>query len=894
MAFERGVSGKRQPSSIQEKTSTPQKTSTVKTRILSPQQQHQLQQQGAYPEKPTVQQPTEPEPVPVIKPLPTQFDIMIQNAQEKQYQSSIQKQEQPIQRNQLAVQTFLRQMDTNKQFYHTKAVLRHRSQNIDSTGQYLLTYDIGDKKIQKVITGAELQSRYAAYQNRNISDIKEYNISSRESIKAITSAPSGTLFYKTEEGYIGATPEAQSQLGFYKSKGYVPPEGDVGFYSKPPRPSDVLFQIKGERSARIIVGSQAMFSYGLPFLTAGVEQAVTGNKAIERQWQEYAYSGLKSLPGRGESTQSALWRQLTSPEIITDVYIPLAFLGIGAAVKPVSSALSGSRIINYLSANKTILGKTVTVGTGLKIGLVGSGVGIAGIQIAMHPEQTSSIVGRMGGQLVLGGAAYKLGTGLKLGYNPASNWDNTYYGEYVKNVSRQEALSSARYYEWAQAGRISNTAIIAPVYQRIPYVPKHPQIMHETARIFGGTTGEPTQSFILKRPTASNRRWGYEIVTPSVEKNVSLSYGKMKTENYTREMSGVGYIKEIPSSGDVNIYKTLSKQFGGETRQGYLIEHTKPLSGATPGRFGLMEGDNGRWINNIKLKVGEKEIFTSIKTKTPVETTYLISKTYGRDIDVFNLGKFYRKMPHSKEYYGSSMGLDTTGITVESKTTEIILPGGISSPSKTEMFSSMQKLGGFSKQFGPRSISLSQIEEMEYGIQSSSRWKGVAPNMGMQRTAIEYQQQTRTQGIMQMPMINVRSLEHQVLNQRRIELSLPKSISMVRQDVRSRQTTRQKTQQASMQQSMQRSLQRTDTSLMSIPGVVPVNPQIFNRPVLPSGGYPRDIIRQDITEIPPPVIPFPGLYGGGLRGGPSDNWWERYFRKRTFNIGLPLLKIRRR
>lgn len=303
------------------------------------------------------------------------------------------------------------------EYIQQRQVIAGQKGRIIPEGLYVMQEEGPSWSKGQILTGSQVITQYENIQDINKKGSLDYLKGTGRIIKQVEGLPSGTLFYPEEKGLVVALPESQSMLSFYKSKGYVSPGGDIGFYKNPPQPSAVLSQIKGTPASKIIIGSESVMNLGFPFLYAGVAQGLTGQPAIERQYQEYAFRGVQSLPGQEESIPGNLLKNLTSQEVVFDVYLPVAMLGVGAAMKPllspaisrVSNRLAGintAKMIGGKYVKMSALGVAKVVGVGAMASLPVFVVGSTAVQ---NPEALPSVLGHLTSQVVVAGASFKLG-----------------------------------------------------------------------------------------------------------------------------------------------------------------------------------------------------------------------------------------------------------------------------------------------------------------------------------------------------------------------------------------------------------------------------------------------------------------------------------------------------
>jgi len=641
--------------------------------------------------------PSEPEPVVVQSPL-TRPQVTGQAAKNWMF-------------------TLKRSIQTRQRVAGQKSRIQPEEQYVMQTEGTLDTGPIRGWSKGQVFTGMQVLGFYDQIQQKNKLSTAGYLKGTSQLITQVKGLPSGSLFYPEDQGFVVATPAAQDVLGFYKSKGYDPLGGDIGFYKsfqegqKPVQPYDVLKQTRGESTAKLLLGTYAaspLGGYGIPFLFAGVGEALGFKGSITQTREQYATSVLQFKQSKGEKTEDYLYRTAISPDVIFGIYVPVITFGVGSAIgyfaEPIAESVA-ARYVSYLGTKKvlSIAGKSLTVGTAVKVGVtVGIG-GYTGFQIYQQPEQTPMILGRLTAVL---GTSYVAGVsgvsfGRSLSYKPGMNFSGTAYESYVSDVSRRPAVLESQYrsYEFGSPSTHYQTTI-TPFYERIPYVPITPTKLHFTERIFSPTDGEAYQSFILQRPTVSKRTMSYSIPHQTGEEGTFFSYGKQMTkQGYVKDISEFSYSKLYASSGDIDIYKTWN--FGKNGYHGTSVNK-------------LVFGDT-----SIPTKTGLMTI------KSPVDISFISSRQQSVFYDVYGLGKEYRRVfdVTTDSFSGGSMGLDTTGVKGFQGATDFRLPGGSS-----DLFAKTRGYqGAFPKMISRKGIALSDIESLEYGIQSSARWTGAIP-----------------------------------------------------------------------------------------------------------------------------------------------------------------------
>lgn len=690
----------------------------------------------------------------------------------------------------------------------------------------------------QILTGGQLIDIIKGEQKAFTSSYAEYARSQKKLITMAKESPEGTTFTKT----VGET--------------------GVSYQMNIQKPSDVLLRTYGGERLDLYIAKGAQ-DWGVPAGIAGF-QTITGidKNAWENLRQQYAAEIVGFTRKKGESIESYTGRFWTSEQAITNVYLPVATMGLGYGVKPY---LIGTRVINPTGKFATkVLPKLTTVysfgskySRPLKMGLgVAVGAPVA-YSIISSPEQipltigrTTAGLGKMAGGFVAGEKIY-VSTHASL--IRKTYWTGTQYESYITEMSRRGAILESQHkpFEWGTPGT-HYSVVIAPSYAKMPYVPKTPQQLHTTTRVFSEPLGDISQDFILKRPTVSKRAWSYEITTPSSEKGVSITTGKMVTkERFVRDISGYGYSQEWKEFGDISIHGTSGKGVGREFFKGTVIKKTIPAE------------------TNVPTKTG----FTSVEN--PVEVTYTISRAKTPYYEFIDLGKQYRGVVKVKEHFGGgSMGLDTTGVVLAPSKTEMILPGGVSEFQGKQTFGSLTKLGGFSK-MGKRATLFVETETREV----SSYWTGVKPRLQMSRLGLKT-------GIVQF------SLEGKTLSSNKMMSQISVSSYQIRNITKTREIsfeeakemTTQETGMLTKQRNVSLSLVKNVSLTKTTRKTIQVQTHRFG---FFSGFKPMGISTRPYvgfkwkgkTGVVPPVYPIIPLDmgGGGSSGGPGFSWRARPF-----------------
>lgn len=745
------------------------------------------------------------------------------------------------------------------------------------------------------LTGEQVRGLISEYQTKSKQNYADYMRGHREFVSQVQSVPTGSLFYESGEKLIVATPEAQELLKSYKEVGYVPEKGVVAFYENPPAPHEVLIQVKGETTERITWGTQSLMNLGIPMAFAGIQQAITGEKKIDELRDIYASQTLGMLPRKGE--QGAIGRQLTSPQIVWDVYVPMAFLGVGPLLKGVGAI--GGRLLNIggriasktpafirtiggklvqikdykniVYANKTILGKTVTVGQGIKAGVYGTMGGFGAYQIAQDPSKAYYTGGKMLGQLALGYASFKAGAtlvekGVAFGTRQriAEQWTGSQYESYITANSRAWNLMESRRGTFELGASESQFAdTIKPIYEPFPVQ----QELHLMSRVFGPSTQEAEQSFILQRPKVSTETYAWEVATPTQEEGLSITTGQLKPKLYEwKDIAGISKKTFIAEERGVRFYAIKTKNARGEISRGMSLE--RPI-GVVNREITIPMKYTVEGTESIFGVSPSTEYPMNLKYTVPSDVTLTAQVINTRTLRLLDTGRVYRSVV-GDEFAGEGVsGSMVKGGGQYYFTSESVMGSQESISSRlfpesyatgyTSMFADVRAFLP-PVESGPKPSRLRQQEVYPIGKKFEAEYMLTYPTgLGFTEGVLGIQNIRRLQG--REPIVDFEPVVMQQLEQASMQ-----KVAMVT-------LTKQVTDQLSVQD------QTVVTT--TVPYAVPPPPVV----------RPFRVIRHTFFDNPPPpVVPLPIIppmpQGRGTRGA-GGQWWALTYKFRKADIGLP-------
>jgi hypothetical protein len=281
----------------------------------------------------------------------------------------------------------------------------------------------------------------------------------------------GGVSQQNKNAFMNNLKVQQQTIRFSRSipKGLFIEKTDVGYQTYPPyqKPSDIVTKTYGNERLDLY-GAKAAQDLLFPEAIAGIE-TVTGidKNAWENLHQSYAQDILQYTRPSWESQEDYTKRFWTSQQAIENVYIPLATMGLGYAVKPY---LVGTKMMEEgtrVTKAFTTLGNFASkYSKPIGVGLIAAFVAPTAYETAMNPSESSIIIGRslanmakMGGGYTAGGKLY---SSLNAGLIRQAYWTGTEYEAGIIGLNRSQALKEMTAYEWAKAGKISFSEAFSP------------------------------------------------------------------------------------------------------------------------------------------------------------------------------------------------------------------------------------------------------------------------------------------------------------------------------------------------------------------------------------------------------------------------------------------------
>lgn len=478
------------------------------------------------------------------------------------------------------------------EYIQQRPILEGEKNRIVPEQQYIMqeegTTDVGPIRgwsKGQILTGTQVIGLYENVQNQNrqasLGNLKSNSLL----IKQVRGLPSGSLFYPEEQGFVVATPEAQNVLSLYKSKGYVPPGGDIGFYRLPPTSYDVLTQTRGEPTANLLLGTYAISplgGMGLPFLFAGGAEALGFKGSISNTREQYAQSILEFKQSKGEETVPYVSRIAVSPDVIFGIYLPLATLGVSSVLsrfaEPIAESVTG-RYMSYLGSKNvvSVAGKSLTVGKTIGAGVALGFGGYTGFQIYQQPTAAPMILGKLTSVIALSSLGGISGSALgrSMAYKPGLNWTGTAYEAGILENMHMHSVLDYQYrpYEFG-TGSTHYTDIIKGTkgQSMIPWrYNAATGGFYVKTETLGYELGEGKGSVAITRIVGTDK-----VYAVSVNKNINVnldqggfSYGKLFVEGQQpKTFTGISSGKETENIFGVSSDYTIMKGKGIELNLG--------------------------------------------------------------------------------------------------------------------------------------------------------------------------------------------------------------------------------------------------------------------------------------------------------------------------------------
>lgn len=250
---------------------------------------------------------------------------------------------------------------------------------VPPTAQYLFNTEMGKvdtqiQDIQKYITQVkEFQTGFKSYEtivNTSIADIQgspdtsqwwfDFNQDKIQDANELLSKQDALAYYQKEydtnlatyqmitgekpsEGDVLSITDANKLLvdlknqkyllGQYKEAGYNLEFTDTGYLFTVPKASEVVKSLYAGQDLPLLYTAQEMRSFGVGVIGAGIQDLITGGTASkEAEFESASRSILGTRQQIGETQMEYIGRSLTSPEIIMDIYVPLATFGVSKAI----------------------------------------------------------------------------------------------------------------------------------------------------------------------------------------------------------------------------------------------------------------------------------------------------------------------------------------------------------------------------------------------------------------------------------------------------------------------------------------------------------------------------------------------------------------------------------
>lgn len=539
-----------------------------------------------------------------------------------------------------------------------------------------------------------------------------------------------------------------------------------------------------------IYAAKHIQDWGIPAVISGWQIALgIDKKAWKNLHEQYASEILGASQKKGESVLDYTGRFFTSPQAITNIYLPVATMGIGYVAKPltlgvkaipVSAKVSmlGSKIASMSpTASKIIIKvapviklsyKGIMAGgkrfayhgskhsrliTAASISTIG---GITAYQIATSPDSSSLIIGRtvasfgkMIGGYHAGGKLYGA-THTKL--IQESYWTGTEYEQTISESYRMRSVLGSQYkpYEFGSPST-HYTAEFRPSWQKFPYVPKHPVQQHTMTLGIRDPSGS-SQAFFIKRNIMSSRDFAtFESSPLTIKVKDVVSSGKgfkvYKTKDYTFNIF----------SGETTVKGSTTRVIGfGSGR--YMGDVVPDVMATRMYSYSVSSADYPAFIKSTYLFDPLPQGLGYITSKTPhvgwssrpvIMHGTQLSKTYyggtpkwvGKHIKFMTAGKesestlgFARVTTRGRDVF------DVSHVVKPSIKTKDYFgdPGSFDYQLPPKIIDDVVMPGGMQREVGfkidskgPLSISKTKhISYVDYGMdatQISSYWKGVSP-----------------------------------------------------------------------------------------------------------------------------------------------------------------------
>ena len=574
--------------------------------------------------------------------------------------------------------------------------------------------------------------------------------------------------------------------------------------------------------------------WGIPAAIAGwqlIADKVFGVDPKRNAWknltEQYAGEILESTRRKGESVGDYTGRFWTSPQAITNVYLPVATLGLGYAVKPFTIGLKSipvtSKLFPITSRAVYYGSKYQKVITGVSLSAIG---GVTAYQVATAPDSAPLILGRtaasfgkMIGGYQVGGKLYGA-THTKL--IQESYWTGTQYEQNILESMHRQSVISSQYkpYEFGTPST-RYTGVIRPS------IPKTPQQVH-TMTLGIRDPLDPGKGFFIKKPIVSSTDFSVYETHP-----VTVMFGK---KGYTINMfSGETTIK---GGAPVRTIGFGSGRYAGDVVDDVMVSRMysysisdiafKPTIMRGTSLSKTYYGGSAEWTG------GKIKFFTPGR-ESDITRGFSIGRVRG--VDMFDISRVVKPSVEAKSYFGDPGGFDYN--LPPKLIDDVILPGGFQTDASMKI--------DLPSMFD--SLATKQISPMSYdtGVQVSSYWKGVSPAVSTTQSLqplsiVSGIQKIGTIPVVKTMQVNV-NLSRDIQNQLNIPLSITKTSSASLSASRSLS--------ASITKQLQLQRQRQQTQLKQITVTQPaVTPFI-------SPGFTPPYQSTSYIYNPPPVEPTP-------------------------------------
>ena len=649
-------------------------------------------------------------------------------------------------------------------------------------------------------------------------------------------------------------------------------EGGKPYTDKPPKPSEIVTYKYGSERLDIYVAKHLQ-DLGIPALIAGV-QTITGldSQAWENLHQQYASEILESTRRKGESMLSYTGRFWTSPQAISNVYIPAATFGISYVAKPfqigIKTIPTTSKLFSVTSRLSYYAPKISKITIGLATVSTGYQVVANPKTAALSIGRTLSGFGKIYGGYYLGGKFYTA-THPKL--MQQSYWTGTEYEQNILDITREKSIIKSQYkpYEFGHPST-HYTAEIKPVWQKYPYVPKIPSKINTFTLGFKNPEN-PYQGFFIKRNILSSRDFGvYETSPVSVklgedEYVLNMVSGETTFKGSTSRVIGFQSSKYV---GDIGSDATVSKMYGYS-----LTDYARPVITKGTSVSKTFYGEGSKWAGNtIKF----------FKQGKDYEQTISFSMGRTKGFEIFDVSTSFKPPIKIKSYFAGGIGFDYSGLP-ETTIKDFVLPGGIKDTTSYKI----NLKGPFGSQIKPVNIQ----DYYDTPIFISKYWSGKIPTMSNVQSIVQLDlvkqkqyglQKRKYDTILKTISINL-NINRDIQSQFNVSQSLNKQMnqSLSKQENISQSLTKQL--QLQKQRQQQKLRQITINTPLNIPVLPPQSPYQPNR-----------YIREKIFRTPPPPPPPPFIFDlpkDGKTKKPKKKSmvdWSRGYRYRSWKV--PTLK----